>query len=237
MRHGEANPTTASTDYDSPVDARSDRRLFDQVCERLRSAIVTGHLAPGARMVERDLTARLQVSRTPIREALRRLEHEGLVIGYPHRGYFVRNPSFKEARQAYETRRVVESACCELAAQRVNEVDVAALRHAVHKAQGILDSGDRVSLLACNQEIHHLMVKAARNLFLEKEWASMWAFADLLRGRWWGHTARPETGHFEHEALVEAIARGDASLALRLSAEHVDRAWANVAHRFDEGEG
>jgi len=225
-----------STAHDRPVEANPAQRLFDQVCERLRSAIVTGHFAPGTRMVERDLTARLQVSRTPIREALRRLEQEGLIVGFPHRGYYVKNPSHAEARQAYEARRVIEAACCGLAAQRATDVDVAAIRHAFRKAQTALDSDDRVSLLICNREMHQLIVKAAHNAFLEKEWAAMWAFADLLRGRWWGHTSRPETGHYEHEALVEAIARHDTTLAQRLADEHVDRAWANVATRFEARE-
>jgi DNA-binding GntR family transcriptional regulator len=206
------------------------------VAARLRSAIVTGHFALGTRMVERDLTTRLQVSRTPIREALRRLEHEELIVGFPHRGDYVEKPSYSEARQAYEARRVIEGACCGLAARRASDVDVAAMRHALRKAQTVLDSGDRVSLLDCNRELHHLMVKAARNAFLEKEWAAMWAFADLLRGRWWGRTHRPETGHYEHEALVEAIARHDSSLAQRLGAAHVDRAWTNVSTRFEQHE-
>ena len=65
--------------------------------------------------LERALTERLQVSRTPIREAIKRLEQEGLVVCYPHRGCFVRNPSYDEAREAYEMRRVAEGVAGELA--------------------------------------------------------------------------------------------------------------------------
>ena len=209
-----------------------DQRLYDHICNELRSAIVTGRFSPGARIVERDLTEELRASRTPIREALRKLEQEGLVVGYPHRGYFVRDPSFEEAQQAYESRRVVEGACGELAAQRATEVEQAAIRASIVKARQVLESGDRLQLLLCNNEFHHLIVKAAHNEFLEKQWLVLWAFVDLLRGQWWGHTERPADGHFEHEALLDAIVRRDAALARRLNEEHVERAWANVAARF-----
>lgn len=196
--------------------------------------MVTGHFAPGSRLREQELTTRLEVSRTPIREAFRRLESEGLVVGFPHRGYFVRDPSFEEAKQAYENRRVVESACCELAARRASEVDLATMRQAVRRAAEALKSGDRARLLLCNKEIHLVVARAARNMFLEKEWLAMWAFAELLRGTWWMQTERPETGHTEHEAIVEAIARGDAAGARQLSEDHVARAWTNIAARFEE---
>ena len=184
-------------------------------------------------MAEKELTDRLHVSRTPIREALRRLESEGLVVGFPHRGYFVRDPSFEEAKQAYETRRVVESACGELASERATEVDIAAMRQAVRHAAKALESGDRARLLLCNKEIHHLVARAAYNIFLEKEWLAMWSFAELLRGSWWMHTQRPETGQAEHEAIVEAIASRDKVLSRELSEKHVALAWANIAAGFE----
>ena len=225
---------TPTIDYESPLTVKPELRLFDQVYERLRSAIVTGHFAPGTRLREKELTETLRVSRTPVREALRRLDSEGLVVGYPHRGYFVHNPSFEEAKQAYETRQVVESACCRLAAERATEVDKAAMRQALNDAAAALEADDRATLLLCNKQIHHLMVRAAKNAFLEKHWLSMWAFAELLRGRWWAHTNRPEIGHAEHEALVAAITDGDSVLACELSEKHVGLAWANIASRFEE---
>ena len=157
------------------------------------------------------------------------------MVGFPHRGYFVRDPSFEEAKQAYETRRVVESACCELAAERATEVDLAAMRQSVRHAAEALESGDRAHLLLCNREIHHLVARAAYNIFLEKEWLAMWAFAELLRGSRWVHTKRPEAGHLEHEAIVEAIAQRDKALARRLGEEHVALAWDNIAARFEPG--
>jgi DNA-binding GntR family transcriptional regulator len=70
-------------------------------------------------------------------------------------------------------------------------------------------------------------------VFLEKQWLMLWAFVDLLRGERWGHTDRPETGHVEHEQLLAAIAAHDAALARSLGQQHVDRAWRNIATRFE----
>ena len=188
-------------------------------------------------MRERELTEWLQVSRTPIREALRKLVDEGLVENYPHRGYFVRNPSFEEAKQAYEMRSILEGACCELAAKRATEVDIAAMRQAVRDAHAVLESGDRATLLQCNKAFHRHLVHASHNACLEKQWDAMWTFVDLLRGQWWVQTDRPETGHYEHEALLEAIAAGDSKLARRLGEEHSSLAWANIEKRFQERSG
>ena len=217
---------------DVAVTMKPDQRLYEQACDRLRDAIVRGMFAPGARMLERQLTDWLQVSRTPIREALRKLEDEGLVVNYPHRGYFVRNPSFEEAKQAYEMRAILEAASCELAAQRATDVDVASMRQAIRRSNEALEAGDREELLQRNKEFHRRLVKAAHNSFLEKQWESIWAFADLLRGSWWVHTERPEVGHQEHEELLETVASGDSDLARRLGKEHSRKAWTNVERRF-----
>ena len=222
------------TDLDHPISSRPDQRLFDQVCSRLRSAIIRGQYAPGARLYERDLTKQLEVSRTPIREALRKLEAEGLVVSFPHRGFFVREPSFDEARQAYEMRRIVESACCELAAQRATEIDLAAMRQTIREAEEALSEGDRESLLQLNKDFHNLLAKAAHNVFLEKEWKALWTFADLLRGRWWAQTSQPETDHSEHAAIVEAVADRDSALARDLAEKHIRLAWESVAAHFEK---
>ncbi|MCP4896550.1 MAG: GntR family transcriptional regulator [bacterium] len=193
-----------------------------------------GHVAPGARLLERDLTIQLEVSRTPIREALRKLEDEGLVVSFPHRGFFVRDPSFDEARQAYEMRRIVDSACCALAAERATEIDLATMRQAIRQCEEALNAGDRESVLIFNKDFHYSLAHAAHNVFLEKQWQALWTFADLLRGQWWAHTSQPETDHNEHAAIVEAIANRDVELARDLADKHIELAWKYVATRFEE---
>jgi DNA-binding GntR family transcriptional regulator len=220
---------------DDPLAINGRRRVFDEVYHRLRSAIVSGHFAPGARFVERTLTARLQVSRTPIREAIKRLEQEGLVVCYPHRGCFVRSPSYEEARQAYEMRRVAEGMSGELAAQRATETELEAIWDVVRMSRARLEAGDRAEVLLRNDEFHTLQARAARNTFLEQHLQTLWAYVDLLRGRTWVVADRgPETQR-EHEAIAEALSKRDAKLARELNERHVEHAWGVVDTGFKRG--
>ena len=78
------------------------------------------------------------------------------------------------------------------------------------------------------------MATAAHNVFLDRTFRTMWSYVDLLRGRWWAHTDRPDTGHREHASIVGAISRRDSARARRLAEEHVARAWRSIAHKFED---
>lgn len=217
---------------ESLLKIESSRRIFDEVYQRLRAAIVTGHFSPGERFVERSLTARLNVSRTPLREAMKRLEQEGLIVCYPHRGCFVRSPSFDEARQAYEMRRVAEGMSGELAAQRATEADLRRMRQVLDLGRSALAENNREALLMYNNEFHSLQAESARNLFLEQQLRSLSAYVDLLRGRQWVLSNRAAPTQREHEEILDALERRDSDLARRLNEIHVDHAWAVVEASF-----
>jgi DNA-binding GntR family transcriptional regulator len=213
---------------DDPLAIGGSRRVFDEVYSRLRSAIVAGHFAAGERFVERALTDRLQVSRTPIREAIKRLEQEGLVVCYPHRGCFVRNPSYDEAREAYEMRRVAEGVAGELAATRATLAELQAIHELLAATRARLEAGDREEILLRNDEFHRLQARGARNSFLEQHLTTLWAYVDLLRGRWWIEADRAFATQSEHEAIADALARRDPALARQRNEAHVDNAWSIV---------
>ena len=217
---------------EDPLAIASSRRVFDEVYVRLRSAIIKGHFAAGERFVERSLTARLQVSRTPIREAIKRLEQEGLVVCYPHRGCFVRSPSFDEAREAYEMRRVAEGFAGELAATRATDAELQAIHDLVKATRVRLEAGDREELLLRNDEFHSLQARGAKNTFLEQHLKTLWAYVDLVRGRWWMEADRAFATQSEHEAIVEALLKRDPLAARERNVAHVDNAWRVVEAGF-----
>jgi DNA-binding GntR family transcriptional regulator len=218
---------------EDPLAIHRGLRIFDDVHKRLRLAIITGHFPPGSRFVERVLTDRLKVSRTPIREALKRLEQEGLVVCYPHRGWFVRSPSFDEARQAYEMRRVAEGVAGELAAQRATDEELEGFRKIIKESRGVLEAGDREAMLPRNDEFHELQARASRNVFLEQHLRTLWAYVDLLRGTAWVKTDRALSTQREHEDIVDALTKRDAALARRLNEHHVDEAWSIVSANYE----
>jgi DNA-binding GntR family transcriptional regulator len=222
---------------EDPLAIGANRRIFDEVYSRLRSAIITGQFPAGERFVERALTDRLQVSRTPIREAIKRLEQEGLVVCYPHRGCFVRSPSYDEAREAYEMRRVAEGVAGELAATRATDAEIDAIRQLLASTRFSLEAGNRESILLRNDEFHLLQARAARNTFLEQSLKTLWAYVDLLRGRWWAQADRAFATQAEHEAIADALASRNPALARERNQQHVDNAWSIVEAGFKSNDG
>ena len=221
-------------DINDPLTLRDNRRLLDEVYLRLRSAIATGNLQPGERLIERNLTARLQVSRTPLREALKRLEQDGLVVGYPHRGCFVRQPSFDEAQQAYEARMMAEGMAGALAAARINDIELAAMSRVVQEGRLAVEAGDHERMLLLNNEFHALQARASRNVFLERQLQGLQAYVDLLRGRRWVLSARALETQQEHEQILDALSRRDATAARELNEGHVRVAWKFIESRLRE---
>jgi DNA-binding GntR family transcriptional regulator len=228
LRHEQTDWAPTMDNMKDPLAVSASRRVFDEVYTRLRTAITTGHFEPGERFVERNLTARLRVSRTPLREALKRLEQEGLVICYPHRGCFVRVPSFEEARQAYEARGVAEGMAGALAATRATDSELAAISRLIRESRLGLEAGDREGMLLRNNEFHALQARAARNVFLEQQLETLRAYSDLLRGRSWMQSDRTFEVQREHEEIVDALYRRDAASARELNERHVARAWEFV---------
>lgn len=227
LRGSHARIGTVATAPD-PLAINGSRRVFDEVYRRLRAAIISGDFRAGERFVERSLTERLQVSRTPIREAIKRLEQEGLVVCYPHKGCFVRSPSDEEARQAYEMRRVAEGLAGELAATRASDQELAAIHELLAQTRARLEAGDREEILLRNDEFHALQAQAARNAFLEQTLKTLWAYVDLLRGRWWTQADRAFDTQAEHEAIAAALSMRNPQLARERNEAHVDKAWKVV---------
>lgn len=234
--HKADHATGPATRTDDPLTIAGSRRVSDEVYRRLRSAIITGHFSAGERFVERSLTERLQVSRTPIREAIKRLEQDGLVVCYPHRGCFVRSPSYDEAREAYEIRRIAEGVAGEMAASRATDAELQAIRDLVTATRARLEAGDREEVLLRNNEFHLLQARGARNTFLEQHLKTIWSYVDLVRGRWWREADRAFATQREHEAIVDALSRRDPALARHRNETHVDNAWSIVEAGFKRRE-
>ncbi len=151
---------------------------------------------------------------------------------YPHRGCFVRSPSFDEARQAYEMRREAEGVAGELAAVRATEAELATIKALVAATRIQLEAGDREELLLRNDEFHQLQVSSAKNTFLEQHLKTLWAYVDLVRSRWWIEADRAMATQQEHEAIVEALVARDPALARERNVAHVDYALKVVEAGF-----
>jgi DNA-binding GntR family transcriptional regulator len=192
--------------------------------DRLREAIVNGRLQPNERLIEIDLAGSLGVSRTVVRAALSRLEHEGLVEHEAHRGSRVRLVEETEAVEILEARSVLEGLAARLAAQRATPQDVERLETILTGMQRLREAGDLLAVSDENAKLHGRLVeisghRTARRLVgtLNSQMVRFQYRTILLPGR----SDRSAT---EHAAIVAAVARGDAAAAedaMRAHLSHV----------------
>ncbi|NBM21142.1 GntR family transcriptional regulator, partial [Streptomyces sp. GC420] len=181
--------------------------LREQIREHIVDGIVSGRWQPGERIVERRIAVELEVSQTPVREALRELEALRLIESAPNKGVRVRNLTAADLEEIYPVRAGLEQIAAELAAERLAEdvsalePEVAALYEADRKADGEAQVRHTVAF-------HREMVRAAGNSVLLHTWESLGIEVfTALSIRWLG--TRQQSYAEEHDALVEAFRRRD----------------------------
>lgn len=196
----------------------------DAVYDLLRRDILQGTSEPGQRLRENELSERYRVSRTPIREALNRLEHEGLVVGSPGRGLIVAEVDEHEILEGYVIRGALEGVAARLAAQRATDVDLAKLDLLLDAITKAAADDDEKALLRLSGEIHFHIWRVAGNRRLLK---LMQDIEDGM-GRFQRLTlftpGRMQHAIDEHHAMVEAIRAGDGDRAEQLAREHMNKA-------------
>lgn len=186
----------------------------DIVTAALRELIISGELRAGAPLRQRDLAIRFGVSPTPVREALRRLEAQGLVERDVHRGASVVKSDFGPNQENYEIRAVLEALAARLAAERITRADVERLRELQRQHAASRDDATAAEL---NRHFHFAIYEAARTPMVLAVLRLLWqAFPDgPLSARPHAQSAR------QHAAIVEALRAGDPDLAERLTREHI----------------
>ena len=194
--------------------------LHESVVERLRDMIVEGQLAAGARLHDANLATTLQVSRTPIREAIKLLATEGLVDLLPGRGARVSDFSIDDIKQLFEAIAGIERNACELAAERITDRDLEKLQRLHDRMARHHAAGERQLYFKLNHEIHLAIVAASNNAILQAIHASLMTRARRARyaalsshGRWVEAMA-------EHERLMVALAAHDARRAGEIMHQH-----------------
>ncbi|MFD6418567.1 GntR family transcriptional regulator [Streptomyces sp. NPDC060194] len=193
--------------------------LRDRAYETLRRRIVEVELQPGQRLVERDLAAELDVSRVPLREALRLLAAEGLVVVVPHRGTLVAPFTPGDVRDLFDVRETLEALAARLAAERHDAAGLARLGERLEVARAATSAGDRPGTAAANAGFHRDIVELAANPLLSSMMRPLEARTHWL----FRLTAQrdPARQCVEHGELYEAIAARDADRAAALAHAHV----------------
>ena len=207
----------------------------DQVLRKLRDAILSGRFQPGQRLRERELVSLMGVSRTPIREALRKLELEGLVTAAPYRGQVVTLPTLEGARQLYEARAALEGQAVALFTQRTNGAAVARLKAYIEDARRALARRHPAGVLAANNAFHDELAGGCGNGLLHTLIANLRDRIVLLRVESLSYPGRRARAIAEHRAIVRMIERGNVDGARRLIEQHVMRAWRAARQQLQAG--
>jgi DNA-binding GntR family transcriptional regulator len=204
----------------------------DMVAAMLREMIVAGQLAPGAPLRQRDLAAQFEVSATPIREALRRLEAEGLVVGDAHRGATVAKPDQGALADNYRIRAALEPLAAQMATERIDAEALADLTE-INQTIRALPEGD-LAYREHNTRFHFAIYQASGSPVL----------VSLIRMLWQSLPQRPAPTRSQaesvrqHAEIIEAIRRRDGARAAALTAQHIASALAgaDASANGDRGE-
>ena len=188
---------------------------------RLLEEIRSGALAPGARLRETEVAERLGISRTPVREAIRQLEADGLVVHLPRQGATIRGLDHAEIVELYEMRAVLEGTAARLAARAASDVELAELA-ALNAELAQAPAGPQAS--EANRRFHRMMIDAARNRFLVKSMSALQRTLMILGPTTLLEPARATAAVAEHAAVLEALIARDGARAEAAMRAHVEAA-------------
>ena len=196
--------------------------LRDVVFKTLRQGILTGELKPGERLMEIHLANKLGVSRTPIREAIRKLELEGLVTMIPRRGAEVAQITEKSMKDVLEVRKVLDNLSVELACDRITEEEKEMLQSACVDFEDAVKTGDFSMIAKTDVAFHDIIVAATRNIRLSQMVNNL--AEQMYRYRF--EYIKDSTQHNrlvqEHKEICEGIVNGNKEKALEAIEAHID---------------
>ncbi|MCH3960352.1 MAG: GntR family transcriptional regulator [Selenomonas sp.] len=217
----------------APIKLDSYQPLREVVCESLREAIRKGILKPGERIMEIQLAEELGVSRTPVREAIRKLELEGYVVMMPRRGTYVANMSIRDINEIFEIRTALESLSNGLAAEHITDEELEHLQRLLVIIGGYIKEGNMEKIVETDIEFHDLMYHAARNQRLVGIISNLRDQLTRFRTLSMSYPGRLEATLDEHKAIVEAIANGDRKLASKAAEKHMENSEKTLLQAMD----
>ncbi|MDK2564441.1 GntR family transcriptional regulator [Romboutsia sedimentorum] len=197
--------------------------LRDVVFENLREAIVEGKVKPGQRLMEVQLAEQLGVSRTPVREAIRKLELEGLVIMLPRKGAYVASMSLKDIIDVLEIRASVEGLAASLASERISPEDIKKLEAILKDFEQSAAGSDVETLLKKDVEFHECIFKATKNKKLHQLINSLWEQVYRFRVTYISDYDSTVDIARDHKLILDAIKKGDNEMAKKHATEHIEK--------------
>lgn len=198
-----------------------ERGLFQQAYDEIRRRILSGELRPSSVLSEHQLATSLQLSRTPVREAIKRLEQEGLVQSLPNRGTFVTELSAHDILEIYQIRERLESLAARIAAEHMTPDEVRALEQEIALTQASIAEGHITDAFAADIRFHKLIIAVTQNERLSTVLATFDDQMYRVRALLTQSSERLQTSFDQHRAIVERIQAHDGPGAERVMEEHL----------------
>lgn len=204
-------------------DLQNHRPLREIVYEELKRQIMIGEIPPGTRMMEVELAEDMGVSRTPIREAIRKLEKEGLVSIEPRRGAYASEISIKDMVDVLEVREFLESMAAGLAAKKINQDDGEKISKVSQAYKKAVESGRTEEIIKADELFHRLIVECSGNKTLIQMMNQVQELALRFRYIYYEDFSRYKNMPYEHQEIVDAIISGNEEKAKEKADSHVRR--------------
>ena len=202
--------------------------LSEQVFEEIQDSILNGDFAPGDPLPEIKLSEELGVSRTPVREAIGKLELEGLVRAIPNRGTLVIGISGKDIDDIYTIRMYVEGLAAKWAAEHITDQQLEELRSVVELQEFYVEKRDFLQVWQLDSRFHCLLYDASGSPVLKQILSNLHHYIQRVRERSINRPGRAIPSVQEHRSILEAIEQHDGELAEKLSCEHICNAHQSI---------
>lgn len=223
-------------DQDLKVNMNEYLPLRDVVFNTLRQAILKGELEPGERLMEIQLADRLGVSRTPIREAIRKLELEGLVLMIPRKGAEVAKISEKSLRDVLEVRRSLEELAIELACHRMSDEEILQLEESQKAFRHAVEKGDAMTIAESDESYHDIIYYGTGNTRLVQILNNLREQMYRYRLEYIKDADKRQILLLEHENILKAIQSHQVAKAKEAMREHIDNQEITVSRNIKEKE-
>lgn len=210
--------------------------LRDVVFNTLREAILRGDLVPGERLMELQLAAKLGVSRTPIREAIRMLEQEGLAITIPRKGAIVAGMTEKDMQDVMEIREALEELSVQVACDKITDEEIAKLQKNMKNFEHSLKTGDLKKMAQADVEFHDVIYQATDNPKLISMLNNLREQMYRYRVEYLKNPENHEQLLKEHEAIYRGIVEQDKAVVTEMIRKHIRNQVAVVKHMIREQE-
>ena len=204
------------------LDIQNHRPLRELVYEELKHRILIGDIHPGTRMMEVELANELGVSRTPIREAIRNLEKEGLVTIEPRRGAYASKLAMKDVIDILEVRQELEGFAASLAAGRMTKEHKEKLENINNIYKSAVDAGSTEEMVRLDSDFHRLIVESCGNPVLLRMITQLQEMVLRFRYLYYEDLERAKEQPAAHQFIIDALASGDAERSRKAARDHID---------------